>query len=182
MSINLIMGCMFSGKTSEIISVAKMNKLLNRNVLIINYEEDSRYSSADKITTHDKTSLDCITCGKDLELAKSLKGYTESDVICINEGQFFKNLVKFCVDACEDGKIIHVCGLDGDYLKRPFGEILELIPYCENVRKLHAICMGCMNGTLASFTKRIIKSEDLVLIGSVESYMPVCRKCYTKED
>ena len=107
-----------------------------------------------------------------------VKEYQESEVICINEGQFFQNLVQFCISACEAGKVVHVCGLDGDYLKRPFGEILNLIPHCETVYKLRAMCMGCKNGTFASFTKRIINSEKLVLIGSTESYMPVCRQCH----
>ena len=178
MTINLIIGCMFSGKTSALINVAKMNKLFERKVLIINFEEDSRYSKSNKITTHDNTSLDCLPCGKDILLMNDVKEYRESEVICINEGQFFQNLVQFCISACESGKVVHVCGLDGDYLKRPFGEILNLIPHCETVYKLHAMCMGCKNGTLASFTKRIINSEQLVLIGSTESYMPVCRQCH----
>jgi len=178
MTINLFMGCMFSGKTHALINMAKMNKLLDKKVLIINFEEDSRYSESNKITTHDNVSLDCVPCGKDILLMKDTKEYQETDVICINEGQFFQNLVKFCISACDEGKIIHVCGLDGDYLKRPFGEILDLIPHCESVCKLYAICMGCKNGTLASFTKRIIKSQDLVLIGSTESYIPVCKYCY----
>jgi len=169
---------MFSGKTHALINIAKMNKLLDRKVLIINFEEDSRYSESNKITTHDNISLDCVSCGKDILSMKDTKEFLESEIICINEGQFFQNLVQFCVDACSKNKLVYVCGLDGDYLKRPFGEILNLIPHCETVYKLHAICMSCKNGTLASFTKRIISSEELVLIGSTGSYIPVCRHCY----
>ena len=178
MTINLIMGCMFSGKTSALINVAKMNKLLERIVLIINFNEDSRYSESNKITTHDGVSLNCVPCDKNILQMKSTKEYQKSEVICINEGQFFENLVTFCVDACREGKNVYICGLDGDFLKRPFGEILNLIPHCETVCKMQAICMGCKNGTFASFTKRTIKSEELVLIGSTESYIPVCRHCY----
>jgi thymidine kinase len=180
MSINLTLGCMFSGKTSALLNAAKLNKLIGKNVLLINFIEDSRYSSSDKITTHDKVSIDCKTCGEDImDVFKYYnKEYSESHVICINEGQFFKNLVSFCLMACTQNKEIHVCGLDGDYLKRPFGEILTLIPHCENVTKLKAICMMCKTGKKASFTKRIADSDQLVVIGSTETYMPVCRQCY----
>ncbi len=179
MSIHLITGCMFSGKTSALINIAKMQKLLNKKVLIINFEGDTRYSSNNKITTHDNVSFDCLPCSKDL-LFMVLKSndYINSDVICINEGQFFDNLVSFCTKACEEFKDVYVCGLDGDYLKRPFGEILNLIPHCESVCKLQALCMSCKNGTPASFTKKLIKSDKLVEIGATEIYMPVCRNCY----
>jgi len=103
---------------------------------------------------------------------------SEVDVICINEGQFFENLVVFCTGMCNIGKEIYVCGLDGDYLKRPFGEILNLVPHCDTVTKMYALCMNCRNGTKACFTKKISNSNSLIEIGSSEIYMPVCRKCY----
>lgn len=179
MSINLITGCMFSGKTSALINIAKMQKLLDKNVLIINYEGDTRYSDSNKITTHDNISFDCFPCGKDCLLSViSRDNYKKADVICVNEGQFFDNLVSFCINSSKEMKDVYVCGLDGDYLKRPFGEILNLIPHCETVRKLQAMCMSCKNGTAASFTKKIKMSDNLIEIGSTEMYMPVCRHCY----
>jgi thymidine kinase len=181
MSIHLITGCMFSGKTSALINAAKMNKLLNKKVLIINFNGDTRYCDKNKISTHDNVQFDCIPCASDLLfLIIGIKEYNESDVICINEGQFFDNLVNFCLETCKLGKEVHVCGLDGDYLKRPFGEILNLIPHCDTVYKLNALCMSCKNGNSASFTKKIVESNNLVEIGSTEMYMPVCRKCYDK--
>jgi thymidine kinase len=166
---------MFSGKTTALITAAKMNKLLNKKVLIINYNQDNRYSSSDKMVTHDLISVECQPCEKDL-----LKCAIESDVdvICINEGQFFENLVIFCTAMCNIGKEIYVCGLDGDYLKRPFGEILNLIPHCDTITKMYALCMNCKNGTKACFTKKKTKSDSLIEIGSSDIYMPVCRKCY----
>ena len=179
MSIHLITGCMFSGKTSALINVAKMNKLLGKSVIIINYENDTRYSDSNKVMTHSGMSFDCIPCAKDLLfMLKKNSSVENTDVICINEGQFFDNLVDFCNCMCDLGKEVHVCGLDGDYLRRPFGEILNLIPICDTYTKLHALCMSCKNGTYASFTKKITKSNNLIEIGSTEMYIPVCRKCY----
>jgi thymidine kinase len=175
MSIHLIIGCMFSGKTTALINATKMNKLLNKKVLMINYNLDNRYSSSDKMITHDLISVECLACEKDL-----LKCAIDSEinVICINEGQFFENLVVFCTAMCNIGKEIYVCGLDGDYLKRPFGEILNLIPHCDTVTKMYALCMNCKNGTKACFTKKMNNSDSLIEIGSYDIYTPVCRKCY----
>lgn len=181
MSINLIIGCMFSGKTSELIRIAKMNKLLGKNVLIINFDEDRRYTDNEKVCTHDRITLDCFPCGRDIAHVKIFQEYIDAEIICINEGQFFDNLLDFCLGACSEGKEVHICGLDGDYLKRPFGEILNLIPHCESVQKLTALCLNCKDGTKACFTKRICESTETVLIGSTESYVPVCRKCYLKK-
>lgn len=178
MSINLIMGCMFSGKTSKLINVAKNCKLIGKKVLLINFSGDTRYSSSNFITTHNGISIECKTCNTNIIDVENFMDYQTAEVICINEGQFFTNLVNFCKRACNLGKEVHVCGLDSDYRMEPFGDIIKLIPCCDNVEKMKAICMGCTNGTLASFTKRIGNSQNLVEIGSTEMYLPVCRTCY----
>ena len=177
MTINIVIGCMFSGKTSYIMNIAKMNRLIGKKVLIINFLEDTRYGSNKEIFTHDNNSMECFPCSKDLNTIKDNVKQQSFDIICINEAQFFTNLLSFCLDLV-NSSVIYVCGLDGDYMKNPFGEILSLIPHSESVIKLNAICMICRDGTSASFTKRIVESDEQVLIGSQESYLPVCRKCY----
>ena len=179
MSIHLITGCMFSGKTSALINVAKMNKLLDKSVIIINYENDIRYSENNKVMTHSGMSFDCRPCAKDLLFMLTEDPVIKkADVICINEGQFFDKLINFCVCMSSLGKEVHVCGLDGDYLRRPFGEILNLIPICDTYTKLYALCMSCKNGSRASFTKKIIHTDNLIEIGSSDMYIPVCGNCY----
>ena len=173
MSLNIIIGCMFSGKTSKLIQIARRNRSIDKKVLIINFVGDIRYGS-DKIYTHDIEGLDCINLDSLDHLLE--EKYNESSVICINEGQFFTDLVKFCIKALQDNKEVHVCGLDGDYLQRPFGKILDLIPLSDNVIRLHALCKMCNNGNPAMFTKRIVDSDKTLLIGGHDCYIPVCRK------
>lgn len=180
-SINVIIGCMFSGKTSYLIKIARRYSNVKKNVLLINYSDDNRYGDDNKVYTHDLIGLECVFAkdlNKDiLENPIFLKKYQESEVICINEGQFYTGLVTFCKKSANiDKKEIHVSGLDGDYLQRPFGEILNLIPIAENIQKLNALCKVCNNGNLAFFTKRISKSKDQFLIGGKEDYIPVCRR------
>ena len=168
-TINLIIGPMFSGKTTELLRIAKRLSSINLKVLLLNYYEDTRYSTTE-MSTHDKESLPCVFV-KDLEEIN----YDNYDIICINEAQFFNNLVDFCKKAVNKSKTLYVCGLDGDYKQERFGEILDLIPLCDTINKLHAFCAVCKNGTAANFTKRLTSENSQKLIGT-EQYIPVCRR------
>jgi thymidine kinase len=103
----------------------------------------------------------------------------DADVILINEGQFFNNLYDVVYDMLRNKKTIYICGLDGDFERKKFGEILDLIPICDNISKLTSLCSICKNGTPGIFSMRITKEKQQTVIGS-ENYLPVCRNCYDK--
>ena len=77
----------------------------------------------------------------------------------------------------EYNKKVYVCGLDGDFKRQKFGQILDLIPLCDKVTKLTSLCSICKNGTPGIFSKRISSEEEQTLVGS-DNYIPVCRTCY----
>jgi thymidine kinase len=168
-TLNLIIGPMFSGKTTELLRIAKRLKSIDLKVLLLNYHEDIRYSTTE-MKTHDNTGLPCkfIVNFDNLE-------YDDYDIICINEAQFFNKLVPFCKNALSKGKTIYACGLDGDYKQEKFGEILDLIPLSDTITKLHAFCSICKDGTPAYFTRRLCSNKHQKLIGTKE-YIPVCRE------
>ena len=175
--LSVILGCMFSGKTSKLISIYKHNKLADISTCVINYIDDTRYDKK-LMSTHDGVKIECKRVRKiydifndDADILKSVKCFI------INEGQFFDDLydvVNLLVN--NHNKIVYVGGLDGDFNMKKFGQILDLIPICDKVEKLTAICSVCK--TTACFTKRIIKDDKQVLIGSSDMYVPVCRKCH----
>tara|TARA_B100000886_G_C20391606_1_gene478519 strand:+ start:505 stop:1029 length:525 start_codon:yes stop_codon:yes gene_type:complete len=166
--LHLIIGPMFSGKTTELLRIANRLKSINDNILLVNYEEDKRYSS-ENISTHNLIQMNC-TFTKNLLNLK----YDSYDIICINEGQFFIDLIEFCNIYLKHNKKIYVCGLDGDINQQKFGNMIDLIPICDSVVKLNAFCKICKNGTLAPFTKRITDNKEIKLIGTNE-YIAVCR-------
>ena len=182
--IELIIGCMYSGKTTELLRLIKRYSSIKKKMLIINYEGDNRYGDKNDNTiyTHDKNGIEAnhISNLDDIKNKLSLRRiYQEADIIFINEGQFFDKLFEFTVNAADnDNKTIIICGLDGDYKREPFGDILKLIPQAEKITRLEALCKVCNNGTSAIFTRRIIESSEQKLIGGEESYIPVCRKHY----
>jgi thymidine kinase len=177
-SIDIIMGCMFSGKSTELIRLANRYKVLEMKVLIVNHKLDNRYSE-DAVATHSDIKMDCLsidTLSKIKENYREL--YDESQVIIIEEAQFFEGLYDFVLDLCEkDCKNVIVVGLDGDSNRNMFGDIIKLIPVCDSVKKLYGLCVRCKDGTKACFTKRLVENNDQVFIGTSE-FQAVCRKCY----
>jgi len=176
-SIKIILGCMFSGKTTEVIKECKRWESISKKVLCINYIGDDRFGKENNVSSHDLLKINCIKVEKLEDI--SIDIVANSDIIIINEGQFFIDIVPYCVTWCETyNKNIIVSGLDGTFERKPFGHLIELIPYADSVVKLNAYCSMCKDGTLAPFSFRITKEKKEILIGSAEHYTAVCRKHY----
>jgi thymidine kinase len=177
--LELGIGCMFSGKTSWLLETYKKFTYCKTPVVVINHSEDTRYDTT-MLSTHDKIMIPCIQLSS-FENIKTIgptimEQILAADVVLINEGQFFQSLVPFVEHLLDHNKIIYVCGLDGDFKQERFGEILDLIPICDKVRKLSALCADCKNGTPAIFSHRVIRETQQKVIGS-SNYIPLCRKC-----
>ena len=178
--IDIIIGSMFSGKSTELIRRINRYKVLGKKILVINHKLDQRYSES-SISTHSNMSLECLSIHKlnDInEDEKYKKEYDACEVLVIEEAQFFEDLYDVVVKAADvDNKIVIVAGLDGDSNREEFGDILKLIPKCDSVKKLHALCVKCKDGTSASFTKRLVKNNSQIYIG-VSEFIAVCRYHY----
>ena len=171
--LEIILGPMFAGKTTELIEI--YNKY-TEDVIAINYSDDNRYDDK-KLSTHNKIMIDCIQA-KFLNDIKNYPDIINKKIILINEGQFFPDLKEFVTEMVEQqNKKVYVCGLDADFQKNKFGNILDLIPICNKVRKLHGKCHDCPNNSI--FSHRITHEDDQIVIGS-NNYKPLCRKCYKK--
>jgi thymidine kinase len=171
--LEIILGPMFSGKTTHLVSQYKKFTYIGKKVCVINYSEDKRYHET-MLSTHDKIMIPCIFS----ERLGDIREVDDADVIIINEGQFFEDLFEVVIDLVEKKhKSVYVCGLDGDFKRNKFGKILDLIPYCDKVMKLNSLCSQCRDGTMGVFSHRISKETSQVVIGS-DNYQPLCRKCY----
>jgi len=177
-TIDIIMGCMFSGKSTELIRLANRYRVLDMNILIINHILDNRYSES-AVATHSNIKMDCLKIDSLSKIKADFKErYNESQVIIIEEAQFFEGLYDFVLESCEkDMKHIIIVGLDGDSNRNMFGDIIKLIPVCDSVKKLYGLCVKCKDGTRACFTKRLVENKEQVFIGSSE-FDAVCRKHY----
>ena len=176
--LELWIGPMFSGKTTQLIQCYKKFNYIQKKICVVNYHLDTRYHET-MLSTHDKMMIPCLqtSCLKDI-----YRQATTCDVVLINEGQFFDDLYDVVVDLVENhGKQVYISALDGDFKRQKFGAILDLIPYCDKVTKLNSLCAHCKNGTSAQFSHRVSEEEGQVVIGS-DNYIPLCRTCYRKKN
>lgn len=175
--LELIIGPMFSGKTSRLVEIYKQCKFCDIPVLVINHSFDKRYDET-LLSTHDKIMIPCIQVPKLFDINSSyLEQLNESQIIIINEGQFFEDLYLWIEVMLRSNKKIYVGGLDGDFERKKFGKILDLIPLCDKVTKLTSLCSICKDGTPGIFSMRITQEKEQTIIG-YDNYIPVCRKCY----
>ena len=188
--LELIIGPMYSGKTSRLVEVYKQCKFCDIDVVVINHIIDNRYDD-ELLSTHDQVKIPCIKTDRLLSVITlidyGLEGQwptnmdcfrvLESDTILINEGQFFPDLYEFVQQMLSKGKKIYVSGLDGDFERKKFGQILDLVPLCDKVTKLTSLCSLCRDGTRAIFSKRLTQETEQTVVGS-DNYIPVCRTCY----
>jgi thymidine kinase len=172
--LEVIIGPMFSGKTSKLIEIYKQCIFCNIPVCIINHSIDTRYHDT-MISTHDKIMVPCIQANNLNDVW--INNINNNEVFLINEGQFFPDLYEVVLDMVKNNKTVYICGLDGDFERNKFGQILDLIPYCDAVTKLTSLCSLCKNGSRGIFSMRLTSEKQQTLIGS-DNYIPVCRKCY----
>lgn len=171
--IEVIAGCMFSGKTEELIRRLRRAQIAKQNVKIFKPKIDLRYSD-NKIVSHNELSLPSILVESPKEIFEQS---IDAQVIGIDEAQFFSSdLVDICNKLADEGKRVIVAGLDLDYRGIPFEPMPQLLAVAEYISKTLAICVEC--GNPADRTQRKIKSEERVLVGAADSYEARCRKCH----
>jgi thymidine kinase len=176
--IELIIGCMYSGKTTEFMRQIMMYKTLSKKIIILTHSNDNRYSQSGNISTHNREMMDAVAVTSLMDVIAKTE-YTEAQVVFIEEAQFFPDLFNFTIMAAnQDNKIVVVCGLDGDFQLNPFEQVLRLVTHSESVKKLNALCKKCGDGTPACFSKRIVTSQERELVGSDGVYEALCRKHY----
>lgn len=190
MSLELVIGPMFSGKSSYLLSTIRLYKKDGLPLFIITSSFDTRYTNESKIVNHNQDSYMADIAVKNLKDISNNPLFLEAKVIIIEEGQFFENLVEFVLETVEVyGKHVIVAGLDGDASRKPFGEILDLIPYCDNIIKLKAICKICSADgiiTDALFTSKKDSinetNNSIINVGGADKYEALCRKHYLESN
>ena len=181
-SLHMVIGPMFSGKSSRILDIVSRYDAIQTPVLVVKPLSDIRYSQENEIVTHNNRRSRCIRVRELDEIPQEL--LRSHPVILVEEAQFFPHLVAFCEFAVDThGKIVYLFGLDGDSNRRPFGQILHCIPLADTVERITAFCHRCANGTPGIFSHRRSGPHDQqVIVGGAEMYETLCRECYLRAD
>lgn len=176
--LNLIIGPMFSGKSSRLIQYIRQYKTLESNLIVIKPSLDIRYTNNNEICTHNHEKESCMIYDKDeLNNIFNDMNYYDYEVIIIEEGQFFSNLYEIVKKMTDlDKKKVYISALNGDSNRNIFGDIHKLIPLADNIEFLQALCIDCKDGTLGIYSKRISKESSQIFVAGDKQYKAVCRK------
>ena len=178
--IEVICGCMFAGKTEELIRRINVLSYARKNILVFKPKIDDRYSTTE-IASHAGSKVPCIVISEAKEILDHVN--YDTDVVAIDEVQFFdEDVVDICEYLADSGLRVMVAGLDKYFRGEPFGVLPDLLTRAEFVTKLTAVCAKC--GAPATRTQRIINgkpasfNDPIVLVGAKEAYEPRCRHCH----
>ncbi len=174
MSITLIKGSMWSGKTTELFRRLDRARYAGQPLLLYKYSRDVRFGEerAFMASSHGGIHKSAIPIDSFAGISIPPPG----TVVGIDESQFIKGLCKFAEAAANQGCHIIATALSSDYNRNLFKRIEKLIPKCDSEIILHAVCFDCKRD--AAFTKRTVASTELEIIGGAEAYKAVCRICY----
>jgi|SRR5689334_213152 len=171
--IEVICGCMFSGKTEELIRRLRRAEIARQKVTIFKPRVDNRYS-ADRIVSHNEQALSSVVVDSPADIMR-LAG--DAQVIGVDEAQFFTpDLVGVCDAMANQGRRVIIAGLDQDYRGQPFGPMPQLLAVAEYITKTLAICVVC--GNPADRTQRTTQQHELVVVGAHNMYEARCRRCF----
>ena len=182
--IETISGCMFAGKTEELIRRIKVLEFAKKEIMVFKPSIDNRYSD-NKVVSHAGSSVESFVVETAKEILEYVKDTTQ--VVAIDEAQFFDNdICLVCNELADRGIRVMAAGLDTDFRGEPFGPMPQLITEAEFVTKLAAVCNKC--GAPATRTQRIINgqpasyNDPTILVGASESYEARCRHCHEVPD
>lgn len=171
--IEVVTGCMFSGKTEELIRRLRRAEIAKQRIAIFKPKIDVRYSP-NHIVSHSQYKIDATIISSPQEI---LELSNDAQVIGIDECQFFDNsLLGVCETLANQGKRVICAGLDQDYRGIPFEPMPQLLAIAEYITKTLAICVVC--GNPADRTQRKTTNSERVIVGADEVYEARCRRCY----
>ena len=192
--LKLYLGCMYSGKSTSLLNEMIKYKIITDKIVMINNILDKKRYTEEQlkmtsgfigiIKTHDNKTCKALMTQTLSELHTNpffYDEYKKAEVVIIDEGQFFDDLydfIKMELSNLSQKKLFIIGGLSGDSDMKIIGDLIKLIPLADEVIKLNAYCVKCKNGTNASFTKRLIKNTEQILVGKEDIYIPVCRYHY----
>lgn len=160
MSIQLLLGPMFAGKTSELLRLGRRHELAGRKVLYVKHLMDVRYMDGCYLHTHDGVKRDAIACRRLGDIEEEFHNNGGKDVVCIDEGQFFEDLEQICLElASIHQKHVIVAALNATFRQRLFSSVAKLIPLVDDVQWLKAVCFRCGSNE-AAFTRRLVEDGE----------------------
>lgn len=181
--VEVVTGCMFSGKTEELLRRLRRAEIAGQSVAAFTPAIDDRYGEA-TIGSHNGRQWDATVVEPDDPLPQMRTALNGEDVVAVDEANFFEGtLVDACETLADEGRRVIVSGTDQTFRGEPFDPLPDLLAVAEYVEKFQAICAQC--GEPATRNQRLVDGEPAhvddptIMVGATESYEARCRKCHT---
>jgi len=175
MSLILITGPMYAGKTTRLFENFKKHSHGKRGILF-KKDMDNRFLSND-VVAHNGFTISCTIIKNTEDILNYIEDY---DVFAIDEGQFFEDIIKIVQILLDHNKIIIVAMLNGDFSGKLFTNSDQLFAICDELIFLKATCSRCgsENGTHSKLIKNIEPQGQLLVSAGEDTFVAVCRKCW----
>lgn len=180
--VEVITGCMFAGKTEELIRRIKVLEYAKQKIVVFKPKIDNRYAE-DQVVSHAGSKTPCLNAEGAEDILNYVNEHPDTDVVAIDEVQFFdEDIIDVIDELAKRGKRVMCAGLDMDFRAEPFGVMPILLTTAEFVTKLTAVCTVC--GAPATRTQRLVNGKPAaydsptILVGAREDYEARCRHCH----
>lgn len=183
MSLRMIVGPMFSGKSMELIRNARRFQMAGWTVVVVTHASDTRYDDSSQfVVTHDAEyhRAQVVSTLADVILPSQ----RDRLMIAVDEAQFFPDLVPVVTEWRKTFTVI-VSGLDGTYTQTPF-RTLDLVPWCDSITKLNAICPCGEDGPFTILRDWVndmndTQAQTIFRVGGTNTYRAACHECLTSD-
>lgn len=173
--LTIIVGPMYSGKTTELLSFLEIYKLGRKKTLLFKPALDVRYG-VDVVRTHSGLEAQAVSVERSKNMLPHLK--EKVDAVFIDEVQFFdKDLVRIVRKLLDENVNVFCAGLDMTFKQNPFETTMLLLALADEVIKKKAVCHLCGEHN-ATLSYKISDGDAEIDVGGKEKYIAVCRDCY----
>ncbi|GAB4200498.1 MAG: thymidine kinase [Roseiflexaceae bacterium] len=183
--IEVICGCMFSGKTEELIRRLHHVQIARQRLQAFTPRRDTRYA-AGNLVSHNGVRVEAQIIDTLRIVPELIEPGTQ--VVAIDELHFLddsaETVCAICQDLADRGLRVLVAGLDQDFRALPFPAMAQLMAVAEQVDKLYAICVRC--GAYATRSQRLIDGRPApanaptIVVGGLDLYEARCRSCFER--
>lgn len=174
MSIHVICGPMFAGKTTFLLESVST---CEDEYIVLKHSIDDRYSEGN-VVSHDGISKKAIATKSLLDVDC---GLDPGSHVFIDEGQFFSDLRDGCLRFRKLGYHVTVATLDLAYNRKWFKPVLELLEITDSMKRIYANCDNCEEQAPFTHRKKVIDDDDtFIVVGGSELYVPMCESCWNR--
>lgn len=181
MSIHLITGAMYAGKTTTLINMYKKTNADER--IMIKHKDDTRYGTGDVVLSHAGSSVSATVLSNLLNIDIPDERYAELKLIAVDEGQFFEDIDKHAVQWALHGKNVIISGICRDLFLTPIPAISRLIAQADKVTFLTSVCNHCKGDAGFNYRATALPNTSnpvLKYVGGADDYIALCRTCFYK--